>query len=37
VAVSGDTVVVGAAFEDSNATRVNGNQSNNNAINSGAA
>jgi len=35
--VSGDTVVVGAYHEDSNATRVNGNQSDNSATNSGAA
>ena len=37
VAVSGDTVVVGAGFEDSDATGVNGNQSDNHATNSGAA
>ena len=37
VDVSGDTVVVGAESEASNATGVNGNQSNNNAANSGAA
>lgn len=37
VGVSGDTVVVGAYGEDSNATGVNGNQGNNNAVNSGAA
>ena len=37
VAVSGDTVVVGAWFEDSNATGVNGAASNNAASNSGAA
>ena len=37
VAVSGDTVVVGAHCEDSNATGVNGNQSDNSAIDSGAA
>ncbi len=37
VAVSGDTVVVGARWEDSNATGVNGNQANNSAANSGAA
>jgi len=37
VAVSGDTVVVGAPDEDSNATGVNGNQSSNLATNSGAA
>jgi hypothetical protein len=37
VAVSGDTVVVGAYLEDSSARGVNGNQSNNNAMDSGAA
>ena len=37
VSVSGDTVVVGAYGEDSNATGVNGNQSNNRASLSGAA
>ena len=37
VAVSGDTVVVGAIGEDSNATGVNGNQSDNSAYDSGAA
>src|SRR5439155_9843308 len=37
VSVSGDTVVVGAILEDSNATGVNGNQSDNSATNSGAA
>ena len=37
VAVSGDTVVVGAYQEDSNATGVNGNQSDNSATSSGAA
>lgn len=37
VAVSGDTVVVGAWIEDSNATGVNGNQANNSASRSGAA
>ncbi|MFN0010962.1 MAG: FG-GAP repeat protein, partial [Phycisphaerales bacterium] len=37
VAVSGDTVVVGANGEDSNASGVNGDPVNNNAINSGAA
>jgi hypothetical protein len=37
VAVSGDTVVAGAHIEGSNATGVNGNQSNNNALYSGAA
>jgi len=36
VAVSGDTVVVGAPGEDSNATGVDGNQNNNSATNSGA-
>ncbi len=37
VAISGDTIVVGAGGEDSNATGVNGNQSNNSASFSGAA
>lgn len=37
VAVSGDTIVVGAPFEDSNAIGVNGAQGNNSASNSGAA
>lgn len=37
VAISGDTAVVGAPNEDSNATGVNGNQSDNSALNSGAA
>ena len=37
VAVAGDTVVVGAPGESSNATGVNGNQANNGASNSGAA
>ncbi|HMX26190.1 MAG TPA: putative Ig domain-containing protein, partial [Blastocatellia bacterium] len=37
VAVSGDTVVVGAYNESSNATGVNGNQENNSALSSGAA
>ena len=37
VAVSGDTVVVGASSEDSNATGVGGDQSNNSASDSGAA
>ncbi len=37
VAVSGDTVVVGAFWEDSNATGVNGNQSDNSALSAGAA
>jgi hypothetical protein len=37
VAVSGDTVVIGATREDSNATGVNGNQNNNSATDSGAA
>jgi hypothetical protein len=36
-AISGDTVVVGAPFEDSNARGVNGNQSNNSVLNAGAA
>ncbi|WP_421800248.1 T9SS type A sorting domain-containing protein [Haliscomenobacter sp.] len=37
VAISGETIVVGANGESSNATGVNGDQSNNNAIYSGAA
>jgi hypothetical protein len=37
VAVNGTTIVVGAWGEDSNATGVNGNQSDNSAANSGAA
>ena len=37
VAISGDTVVVGAWQEDSNATGVNGTQSDNSATNAGAA
>ena len=37
VAVSGDTAVVGAHYEDSNATGVNGNQADNSANNAGAA
>ncbi len=37
VAVSGDTVVVGASCEDSNATGVNGNQADNSAADTGAA
>jgi hypothetical protein len=37
VAVSGDTVVVGAIFEDSNATGAGGNQADNSASSSGAA
>ncbi|MCX6875207.1 MAG: choice-of-anchor D domain-containing protein [Verrucomicrobia bacterium] len=37
VAISGDTVVVGAYFEDSNATGINGNEDDNSATNSGAA
>ncbi len=37
VAISGDTIVVGAQFEASNATGVNGDQSNNSAPDSGAA
>ena len=36
VAVSGDTVVVGAFGEDSSATGVNGNQSDNSAADAGA-
>lgn len=37
VSISGDTIVVGARREDSNATGVNGNQSNNSAESAGAA
>ncbi len=37
VAVSGDTAVVGAYWEDSNATGVNGDQADNSASHSGAA
>jgi hypothetical protein len=37
VAISGDTVVVGAAAEDSNATEINGDQSDNSAESAGAA
>ncbi|MEZ5401568.1 MAG: hypothetical protein R2729_17985 [Bryobacteraceae bacterium] len=37
VAVSGDTVAVGAPLEASNATGINGNQTDNSAVNAGAA
>ena len=37
VSVSGDTVVVGALYEDSNAKGVNGDQGNNSSVSSGAA
>lgn len=37
VAISGDTIVVGADGEDSNATGINGNQVDNSLTNSGAA
>jgi len=37
VSVSGDTVVVGALYEDSNASGINGNQDDNSANESGAA
>ncbi len=37
VAISGDTIVVGTNQEDSNATGVNGDQTNNSALASGAA
>jgi hypothetical protein len=37
IAISGNTIVVGAYREDSFATGVNGNQSDNSAVNSGAA
>ena len=36
IAVSGDTLVVAAASESSNATGVNGNQNDNSAVGSGA-
>ncbi len=36
VAIDGDTIAVGAIGEDSNATGVNGDQENNNTVNSGA-
>ena len=36
VAISGDTVVIGAPFEDSSSVGINGNQNNNNAADSGA-
>lgn len=37
VSISGDTIVVGADGEDSNASGVNGNQSDNSALSAGAA
>jgi len=37
VAISGDTIVVGAEFEDSSTTGINGNQTDNSATNAGAA
>ncbi len=37
LSISGDTVVIGATYEDSNATGVNGDQGDNSAFNSGAA
>ena len=37
VAISGDTIVVGAQVEDSNATGVNGNEADNSASDAGAA
>ena len=37
VAIDGDTVIVGARLEDSNATTVNGNAADNSASNAGAA
>jgi hypothetical protein len=37
VAIAGDTIVVGAPYEDSAATGVNGNQSDNSSLRSGAA
>jgi hypothetical protein len=35
--IAGDSIIVGAPFEDSNATGVGGNQNNNTAVDSGAA
>jgi hypothetical protein len=37
LAIEGNTIVIGSPKEDSNATGVNGNQSNNSSANSGAA
>jgi hypothetical protein len=37
VALDGDTLIVGAPLEDSNATGINGNRANNGALDSGAA
>ena len=37
VAITGDTIIVGAVYEDSNATGVNGNGNDNSADASGAA
>ncbi len=37
VAISGDSIVIGAPFEDSNATGSNGDQTQNSALDSGAA
>ncbi len=37
VGISGDTIVIGALYEDSSATGVNGNQGDNSAIDAGAA
>ena len=37
IAVDGDTIVVGAPFDDSAATGINGNQADNSATNAGAA
>jgi len=37
VAISGDTIVIGAYLEDSSSSGVNGDQGNNGALNSGAA
>lgn len=36
VAISGDTIAIGAFWEDSNATGINGNQANNSATDAGA-
>ena len=37
IAISGDTIIIGAPYEKSNATGINGNQSDNSAFNAGAA
>ncbi len=37
VAISGNTIAIGAGYEDSSSTGINGNQSNNSALSAGAA